>query len=651
MEGIKKEVEMEPLDPQFDDGSGEEEKNMSTEEISLNVDGSGIKVELLEPISGLASDLKYEESEVSPIFPTVKSEIQEQCWQVDTIKDEVMTDTMKEDVELADRSMQQHQNGDFRSHDESDACENPEHPSDMVVDRETHSMNIHPGVEIRDETVTIFKCEFCTKDFLTSQLLTRHSLTHIGDKPFKCDICEMSFRQRHHLIRHNLTHTGDKPFKCDKCEKTFARLDYLTHHALLHTGFKAFKCDICDKGFNTRRDIDGHIAVHKGERPFKCNICQKSFVRRRQCRQHEETHIHDKTFKCGTCEKSFTRLDYLRQHELCHTDNKSFKCETCDKSFATLRYLRQHASTHTKDKCYRCETCDKTYVRLEHLRLHILSHTGDKPYKCQSCEKSFVRQDYLLRHILIHTGDKPYKCETCEKGFGRLSHLQQHLLIHTRDKPFKCETCEKSFARRGSLRQHILTHTRDKIFKCENCEKSFVRLDSLRNHALTHAAVDMIKMEPDTDPLAPEHNDTNAEDRETLSEEGNFLEVNVNEIKIEPSDLDYDDALDVKCEDKEDCKPFPAMAFEDEVATCKCGHQCRSLTMEDNKILFYKFYQMDYNEQTHHLAHECVELVDIRRRSIPEETSRRHCSFKYFVRVHAVPCQEDTRGHEKNDAR
>ncbi|XP_069704320.1 uncharacterized protein [Periplaneta americana] len=71
-------------------------------------------------------------------------------------------------------------------------------------------------------------------------------------------------------------------------------------------------------------------------------------------------------------------------------------------------------------------------------------------------------------------------------------------------------------------------------------------------------AMDTIKAELEIDPLASEIEETRVENENPLSVEGNFLEVNVNEIKVEPSDLSCDSLPDVKCEGNEDpvCPEF-----------------------------------------------------------------------------------------------
>ncbi|XP_069703714.1 uncharacterized protein [Periplaneta americana] len=63
--------------------------------------------------------------------------------------------------------------------------------------------------------------------------------------------------------------------------------------------------------------------------------------------------------------------------------------------------------------------------------------------------------------------------------------------------------------------------------------------------------MEVIKEEYNADPLAPQVDDGNGEKRNLFMMEENILEIDVNEIKVEPSEEIYDHVTDIKCEEND----------------------------------------------------------------------------------------------------
>jgi len=144
---------------------------------------------------------------------------------------------------------------------------------DHVDERTKHMEVAHPNqfnrlkrVELYDGKKPVvekkYVCEFCSKAFQYQTPLTRHLLTHTGERPYKCSQCDKAFAQQAHLKNHMKIHTGVRPYSCDICNKTFAEKGNCTAHRRTHSEVKPFVCVVCSKVFGTERTLKGHMKSH-----------------------------------------------------------------------------------------------------------------------------------------------------------------------------------------------------------------------------------------------------------------------------------------------------------------------------------------------------------------------------------------------------
>ncbi|NWV17669.1 ZN107 protein, partial [Origma solitaria] len=54
------------------------------------------------------------------------------------------------------------------------------------------------------------------------------------EKAFSCSERGISFGRSHHLTRHKMTHTGERPCECGVCGKGFIERYQLIRHHLIH---------------------------------------------------------------------------------------------------------------------------------------------------------------------------------------------------------------------------------------------------------------------------------------------------------------------------------------------------------------------------------------------------------------------------------
>ncbi|UYM14362.1 C2H2-type zinc finger protein [Endozoicomonas euniceicola] len=194
-----------------------------------------------------------------------------------------------------------------------------------------------------------YKCDVCGRELANSGSLTRHKLTHTGEKSHECDVCGKKFARSETLTRHKCRHTGEEPHECDLCQKRFACSSNFVRHRRTHTGDKPYKCDVCPKRFAASGDLTIHRRHHTGERPYECDVCQKRFTDSGNLAKHRRYHTGDKPYECDKCQKRFAHSGNLARHKRTHTGEKPYECDVCQKRFSRLEHLARHKRTKHKE--------------------------------------------------------------------------------------------------------------------------------------------------------------------------------------------------------------------------------------------------------------------------------------------------------------
>lgn len=188
-----------------------------------------------------------------------------------------------------------------------------------------HQIRVHA-------TTRDHKCEVCAKTFKTSDVLRKHSVIHMIEKPFVCKYCQRTFTQSASLNRHIRTHTGEKNYACSWCDKHFADAADLRKHSVCHTDLRPWVCNECEAKFKTSAGLMKHKRTHRGEKPYQCKICGLYFSLSSNCRKHQLVHSPTMLFYCDHCSYATRWKNGWQQHMAMHEAQAKFAfgCEMQD---------------------------------------------------------------------------------------------------------------------------------------------------------------------------------------------------------------------------------------------------------------------------------------------------------------------------------
>ncbi|KAL8591700.1 hypothetical protein ACOMHN_061792 [Nucella lapillus] len=375
-------------------------------------------------------------------------------------------------------------------------------------------------------------CKICGRSFIWRCLRAHVASEHPGKslsealskELLKCDICSKEFSSYQILRLHKRGHCSSQRFKCDKCNMQFAVKSVLGYHIQMHCQQSSSSSD--------NENLSVHMGVGTGDRPYQCQ-CGKDFAYSTARRRHEKVCGVDLSeriqFQCSSCDKGFvTAKGYTKHQVSCGTNlgedaEKAlpFKCTSCDKSFDSFPTLDRHqrfiCGRIPQKGIYACEECGKMFYKRDRYITHTRRHAGEKPYKCSQCELCFFDQGTLKTHMeRWHEGSGKYKCTLCDKDFFYSRTWKKHMHQHSVElattvtnmqtqrenlqlKQYSCKMCSGSFTWKGlcahvealhpgvALSEAVTTNVTKDVMKCDVCSKEFSCPQSLSLHKRKHA--------------------------------------------------------------------------------------------------------------------------------------------------------------------
>ena len=230
-----------------------------------------------------------------------------------------------------------------------------------LADLEVHMQRRHSDLDKH----SIFKCNECSKQYVTKSNLQRHLIKHNCRKVkvYKCGICEANFNAERYFVVHLRLHENPDLYKCNECSKQFSSSFSLTRHqkgycipgpspspSIQNSDVKnEFTCDICEADFQEKLHYIEHLTLHN---IFKCNECSKRLVNKSSLQRHQKIHIRKKTkeFKCDLCGAEYITKSCFDEHLRLHRNPDLYKCKVCSKKLSCSSNLTEHLKKHRREK-------------------------------------------------------------------------------------------------------------------------------------------------------------------------------------------------------------------------------------------------------------------------------------------------------------
>ncbi|GLV44364.1 Meiotic central spindle [Carabus blaptoides fortunei] len=122
--------------------------------------------------------------------------------------------------------------------------------------KEKGTLRKHMTVHNAIKTIK-YKCKLCEKEYSRLENLKLHLKTHPEYRP-KCD---KSLIEQGVLYQHMTVHNPCKS-KCFLCDDEFIHSDDLKTHLMTHTGEVPDECSVCEKKCKTQSSLSKHMKTH-----------------------------------------------------------------------------------------------------------------------------------------------------------------------------------------------------------------------------------------------------------------------------------------------------------------------------------------------------------------------------------------------------
>ena len=386
-------------------------------------------------------------------------------------------------------------------------------------------------LEIKDEPVPRFTCQFCQGQEASYKALKKHvEEVHLGLK-FDCNLCIYNSTDReasreHMEWIHKNKNLDQLKFECGICNFRGEIQEHSDHIILVHPEYSDFLFDDIDEEVNVVEEkyapIHGDMKVEKDEGDrWPCTICGFRAANKHSLRVHVEMNHINLRFMCIVCDFNTKELCMVRDHVFkIHEDDKENPkflhvwCGLC--RFKGLRpdYLDHVKDDHPEFFVYYermtggyqvgaspdgpkkgiCSYCNNNI--LCNLKLHIQTVHMKVNYTCsdKSCDFRGKQKKQAMEHVEMKHLPKEFRNDEGKiKGWSEGGAWIRNYLN------FTCNVCDLRIDRHYKLLEHMTKEHKDNIvinreYPCKKCLMVFQSKNERKEHMHFHMDVKVEKV-------------------------------------------------------------------------------------------------------------------------------------------------------------
>lgn len=365
-------------------------------------------------------------------------------------------------------------------------------------------------VEVKSNSVRIFRCMHCRKAFKSLGVLNAHLRTLLYYYCAKCSVMskigDVEYRASHfcRVLNGKVMDYADStsggyicewcnrnlkvyPFRRYRGPKHVCKVDQKTKHTTQPSSPDSLKCTDCSYVFKSKPKLQRHIRRKQNKQLSHCQFCAcKSYQKSKQLEEHVML-VHRKKV-CKTCKQYYSirknkphacllkekhakqkkAVKNAKQKKSKLDQNKpaSHQCYQCSKIVDSKNELIHHLVGHSKLVPFKCKYCQRSYKRLHCLNDHLISSHG-----CR--EKTFFSQDVVrISHDIL-------ECKNCNDLFLGHSDLKEHRMkrhsaaVLAEEKGFQEKQCQFCH-REGVLLTVHTAHDNTTQWCCSDCAEKFI---------------------------------------------------------------------------------------------------------------------------------------------------------------------------------